>query len=1137
MAIVPVFVSSTFRDFHGERDVLAGVVRERLDERVKDLGCRVEVIDLRWGVDTEGVDEEEAARRVVDVCLQQVARARPLFVGLVGERVGYVPDGVHARWVAAQAGVPADQRVEGLSVTELEFGFGMLWDSAPDGEHVVVFRDLAGTAPADWVDPDRDRVAAFRDDVAAKAEAKNVVSLRYEAVADGASDTVDLANVVADGERVSFEDLMVGVLSGPVRRRAELVIAESGGGWVGAERLFRDDHTVAVGREPLIGDLTARMAVGGRVVLVGESGTGKSTVLCAVEDRLRADPELTVVSVLVGASSTGVSGRDVVVRLVEQLQPLIGRELSAPTDGDEDAFIQWWRDVLTEAATVVEGRLVIVVDALDALADDRAQSDVWPARVIPSSIGLLCSTTSPDQAEVLGGVGVETVAVDELAPSIAMEAARLWAGQTGRALPASVLAIIGEARRSPLWVRLAVDLMSDLDEADFASIAEAADQAAAIEQLLFDEARSLPSDTVDLAGVFLGRVAERIGDEPAALILGVLATAKSGFVPVALSALLHGAPDADLTVAVLQRVLGAQLRTTDGAGRLTFAHAIIQEHAATLAVPDVHTRIVEVLARDDVWDDTDALDAIWHTIAASAESDDGEQPVLAAVLARAANHSPPAGELVLMRALDAHASSGIALVGQLDRSLLSDDAMTLIIEGPAQVDRRYVAPHDRVELSRSVVGLARTGESEARDREVFIALMILGDDRLIVGDLDGALVVYEESVQINRELVQAQPGSVKAQRDLGLAMYRFGAALQERGDLDDALAVSEEAMGLSRGLAQAQPESAQAQRDLALALHWAGGVRQARGDLDGALAVSEEAMGLLRGLAQAQPESVRAQRDLGVAVNRVGGVRLARGDLDGALAAFEESLGLLRGLAQAQPGSVGAERDLGLALHWVGGVQEARGDLDGAAMAFEESLEIDRGLVQAQPGSMQAQRDLSVALNRAGGIRDARGDLDGAAMAFEESLEIDRGLVQALPESMQAQRSLGVALIRVGGVRQARGDLQGALVLFEESLDLLRTVVQAQPESPQAATDLGVSLSSVAKVRRELGDSAAARAMIEDAVALARETYEAHPELVRVKSELASALTAHASILDDLNDPEGAARARAEAAELEGPQS
>ena len=65
----------------------------------------------------------------------------------------------------------------------------------------------------------------------------------------------------------------------------------------------------------------------------------------------------------------------------------------------------------------------------------------------------------------------------------------------------TVLAIIGEAAGHHCGCDCG-GLMSDLDEADFASIAEAADQAAAIEQLLFDEARSLPSDTVDLAGVF-----------------------------------------------------------------------------------------------------------------------------------------------------------------------------------------------------------------------------------------------------------------------------------------------------------------------------------------------------------------------------------------------------------------------------------------------------------------------------------------------------------------------------------------------------------------------------------------------------------------------------------------------------------
>ena len=68
--------------------------------------------------------------------------------------------------------------------------------------------------------------------------------------------------------------------------------------------------------------------------------------------------------------------------------------------------------------------------------------------------------------------------------------------------------------------------------------------------------------------------------------------------------------------------------------------------------------------------------------------------------------------------------------------------MTLIIEGPPWI--AAMSLRTTVSNSRSVVGLAHcTGESEARDREVLIALMILGDDRLIVRDLDGALVVYE----------------------------------------------------------------------------------------------------------------------------------------------------------------------------------------------------------------------------------------------------------------------------------------------------------------------------------------------------------------------------------------------------------
>ena len=41
LAVISLFLSSTFRDFHSERDLLTGPIRAALDERVAQLGCRV----------------------------------------------------------------------------------------------------------------------------------------------------------------------------------------------------------------------------------------------------------------------------------------------------------------------------------------------------------------------------------------------------------------------------------------------------------------------------------------------------------------------------------------------------------------------------------------------------------------------------------------------------------------------------------------------------------------------------------------------------------------------------------------------------------------------------------------------------------------------------------------------------------------------------------------------------------------------------------------------------------------------------------------------------------------------------------------------------------------------------------------
>jgi len=47
-----IFVSSTFRDMQAERDALRDFVLPRINEFAAKYGRAVEIIDLRWGVDT-----------------------------------------------------------------------------------------------------------------------------------------------------------------------------------------------------------------------------------------------------------------------------------------------------------------------------------------------------------------------------------------------------------------------------------------------------------------------------------------------------------------------------------------------------------------------------------------------------------------------------------------------------------------------------------------------------------------------------------------------------------------------------------------------------------------------------------------------------------------------------------------------------------------------------------------------------------------------------------------------------------------------------------------------------------------------------------------------------------------------------
>ncbi|MEI6605742.1 MAG: DUF4062 domain-containing protein, partial [Verrucomicrobiota bacterium] len=144
---VRVFISSTFRDMHAERDHLVTVVFPELRERVERLGLEFFDVDLRWGVPSKDANGETA--NSWEYCRQWIDRVEPFFVCILGQRYGWVPEVKDFKDNADQA----RQEIEPRSITDLEVRHAVL-DTQRKRRSYFYLR--ATDAPADaneYVDP------------------------------------------------------------------------------------------------------------------------------------------------------------------------------------------------------------------------------------------------------------------------------------------------------------------------------------------------------------------------------------------------------------------------------------------------------------------------------------------------------------------------------------------------------------------------------------------------------------------------------------------------------------------------------------------------------------------------------------------------------------------------------------------------------------------------------------------------------------------------------------------------------------------------------------------------------------------------------------------------------------------------
>lgn len=594
MTTIPLFLSSTFRDFHRERDILVREIAPQLDDAVRTFGCRVEMIDLRWGVGGDVAKEEDAVKhaRVLSVCFDEIERARPLFVGLVGHRYGWIPPTLTASNVAGNR-VAVDPT--GMSATALEIEFGA-FTSPEQPMHAVFFlRTFSGEHPADFLDADPAPVERLRERIRSAAASNPRWSVN-DYVLEADSGRIE--------DFTSFAEVAARVLTEAVVARAQSLPAQPADPIVAAEQLFFESRAVVTGRETLIGRAVGLLLAGTSVCLLGESGMGKSAIWCQGIDR--AGRSRAAVRAAIASSELLTSNSAVVRRLASQM------DLTPPPVKDDRALLDWWRDQLGNR----EG-LVVGVDGIDSLDPGSAREDLGCVLGMPATH--FVTTTDHGHAERLRANGFVILEVGPLSAQTSAAAASALLARLQRTLPQRAIELLADQPRSPLWLQLALGEITSLGEEDFAEI-DHDDPVRALGELVEGTITQLPPDVPNMIRRQTSRIGRRLGVNPANAILSGLALSRSGLAPKDLTTSMGVS---ELDVAVVRHSFGGLICERGLDGRLGFAHAAVKI-AIDASFPltddgyrqDLHRRIAQTLGdRDTISDQIRHADALWHALA------------------------------------------------------------------------------------------------------------------------------------------------------------------------------------------------------------------------------------------------------------------------------------------------------------------------------------------------------------------------------------------------------------------------------------------------------------------------------------------------------------------------------------------
>ena len=373
---IRIFLSSTFRDFDEERRLLVQEIFPALREHLRVRFVELVDVDLRWGIPAEEAEQG----RVLSICLDEIDHCRPYFIGLLGERYGWVPKPPEFPDPLLQGHPWLDGYRGQASVTELEIRYGVLDNPAMRNRALFFFRDPQyaleqGSSFGADSELDTQRQNALKR----RIEHSGLPVVHYHTPVQMAELLRDRLWTLLDQEFPARE--VPDALALETLQHRAFAASKLG------PRFISDLQE----REPLIKALASGCQ---RVLINGPAGIGKSTLLAqwiqAGAPNYAESPRHIVLSHFLEANEDSPAAVPLIRRLIELIrQHICSTEPIAEGKKELLSSIPTWLAAAHTFGERNQTRWIIVLDGMDRLRTKR--NLLWLPRFIPATIQLVVS--------------------------------------------------------------------------------------------------------------------------------------------------------------------------------------------------------------------------------------------------------------------------------------------------------------------------------------------------------------------------------------------------------------------------------------------------------------------------------------------------------------------------------------------------------------------------------------------------------------------------------------------------------------------------------------------------------------------------------------------------------------------------